>query len=200
VGDIAAHALRHPIVAIFVTAGVFEVLAHDVLWHAVFLFVMAAALVWERMHRRVREHREAKTSRRRVIAPPPRRIGIAVMGAAAAYAAAVGGFASYSWPMTIAVGLPIAVALLFVWRDRRSVPTADPPRLDVKRAALWGGLFVALMLVELASVLMQPSLGASSYTHPTMTHLLAPILSHNPLDRSLALFLWMGLGWILVRT
>jgi hypothetical protein len=87
----------------------------------------------------------------------------------------MGSFRRYTYPMTVAVGIPAATAVLWAWRA--------PPRqgrrgeLDPLGAALWLGVLVSAALWELAALLFQPSLVVNSPAHPTLSVLLDPVLS-----------------------
>ena len=58
---------------------------------------------------------------------------------------------------------------------------------------------MAVGVLELVSLLLQPSLRASSYAHPTLSYLMDPILSSHT-GRSLTLLVWIGLGWFLLTS
>jgi hypothetical protein len=55
-----------------------------------------------------------------------------------------------------------------------------------------------LALWELAALLFQPSLTVNVYAHPTASTLLHPVLSHH-VGRSIALGVWLAIGWFLVE-
>ena len=57
---------------------------------------------------------------------------------------------------------------------------------------------MAAGLWELSALVQQPSLTADSYAHPTISSLADPLLGSHP-GRSLALAIWLGLGWLVVR-
>jgi hypothetical protein len=117
--------------------------------------------------------------------------------ATAVYAATVGGFARYSWPVTVAVVIPGAAAVLWSWRPPADgVPTPGP--LDRAGTVMWLATFVSLALWELTSLLLQPSFTTDSYAHPTLSVLSDPFLATH-VGRSVALFCWMWLGWSLIR-
>jgi hypothetical protein len=128
-----------------------------------------------------------------------RRRALVVTGMAcgALYAAVVGSFIRYSWPATVAViGLGAAVVLLS-WPEpvrRRPIPGPLPRR----GTALWGGLLVAGGSWELSALLQQPNLAVDSYAHPTLSSLADPLLGSH-LGRSLALAVWLAVGWLVVR-
>ena len=117
--------------------------------------------------------------------------------AAVVYALIIGGFGRYSWPATVAVVVPGAMALILTWREE-SYPRGDMAPLDRVGAIAWISAFVGLALWELAALLLQPSLTTDSYTHPTISVLTDPLLATHP-GRSITLLLWLGLGWFIMQ-
>jgi hypothetical protein len=115
----------------------------------------------------------------------------------ALYAVVVGSFSRYSWPATVAVASLGAVVVAIGWRGPRHTRPA-PPRPPLAGLVLWGGLAVACCLWELWSLLEQPNLATSSYTHPTISTLTDPVLS-TWAGRSIVLAAWLALGWFLVE-
>ena len=113
------------------------------------------------------------------------------------YAVAVGSFSRYSWPATVPVAGLGAVVVAIGWRGPRHTRPARP-RPPLVGLALWGAAFVAACLWELWSLLEQPDLATSSYTHPTISTLTDPVLS-SWAGRSIVLLAWLGLGWFLVE-
>jgi hypothetical protein len=115
----------------------------------------------------------------------------------AVYALVVGSFARYSWPATVPVIVLGTVVVMIGWRGpRRLRPVWGP--VPVAGAVLWGAVFVAGCLWELSSLLEQPNLATSSYTHPTISTLTDPLLS-TMTGRAVVLAAWLGLGWFLVE-
>ena len=113
------------------------------------------------------------------------------------YAVVVGSFSRYSWPATVAViGLGAAVVLVGWQGPVRDRPVPGP--LPRRGRAWWGGLLVAGGSWELAALLQQPNLAVDSYAHPTISSLTDPLLGSYP-GRSLALAVWLGLGWLVIR-
>lgn len=124
---------------------------------------------------------------------------LVLMGVAAAvgYAALTATFTRYSWPATVPiVALDVAVIVLGWHGPRRSRPV--PGRLPRAGVLAWAVVFVAGCLWELIALLEQPTLTASSYTHPTISTLTDPVLSTAP-GRAVVLLAWLGLGWFLVE-
>jgi lysylphosphatidylglycerol synthetase-like protein (DUF2156 family) len=112
------------------------------------------------------------------------------------FAVVVGSFPRYSWPATAGVAGLGAVVVAIGWRGPlrgRPIPPASRPL----GAALWGGLLVGGGLWELAALLQQPSLEASSAEHPTISTLTDPLLASSG-GRAVALAVWLVLGCFLV--
>jgi len=135
-------------------------------------------------------------------APPPSRrrravLAVTWLAGGALYAAVVGSFSRYSWPATAGVVALGAIVVLIGWPGPLR-PRPDPGRLPMPGTALWGGLLVAGGLWELGALIQQPGLTVSSAAHPTISTLTDPLLgSHG--GRSIALAVWLLLGWLLVE-
>jgi hypothetical protein len=114
--------------------------------------------------------------------------------AAAAFALLVAGLEWQSWPATVALAIPGAIALALAFR----MPLRESAPLSRRAVALWAGVFIAIGLWEAANLLMQPSLLQGSHDHPTLSVLAKPFLATYG-GRSLALFAWVGLGWYLIK-
>jgi hypothetical protein len=190
-------AAREPIiVAIFVLAGIFEVLSGDPVAHGAVLFAVGGLLSWDAVHRR---HQESD--------PPPSepwvetrfgpRFTPAIVFAGLAYGALVGTFGRYTWPSTVSVVGPGAAGVAVAWR-RPTHQATEPLGLDPWGAVSWVAVFLALALWELAALLLQPSLTTPSAAHPTISTLMDPVLASH-LGRSIALLLWLAFGWLLVE-
>ena len=124
-------------------------------------------------------------------------LAAALLAGGAAYAGVVGSFIRYSWPATAAIIGLGTVVVMIGWRGpvrRRQVPG----RLPIAGTAVWGLLFVAGCLWELAALLKQPTLTTTSYAHPTVSTLTDPVLA-NAGGRSAMLAAWLAVGWYLVR-
>jgi hypothetical protein len=122
---------------------------------------------------------------------------VARVAAAAAYAWVAGSFQRFSWPATMAVFVPGAVALALALRAPAG-PRRPARRINPRGGALWLGLFLAFCLWEVVAFLYQPSPTVGSLDHPTLSVLTDPILAHHP-ARSLALLGWLGIGRAVLR-
>ncbi len=181
---------REPIlIAIFLLAGIFDLLSGDPIVHGAALFAIAGALAFDAT---IGRHEEP-TARPAAIRPAlsPTLVLIAV-----AYAVFIGSFARYSWPSSLAVVGVGAAGVAIAWR-RPIGPDPDPTPLDPAGTMAWVGVFVVLALWELSALLLQPSLTTSSQAHPTISTLMDPVLATN-LGRSITLLLWLAFGWFLV--
>ena len=185
-------AAREPIiVAIFVLAGIFEVLSGDPVVHGAVLFAVAGLLSGDAVHRR---HEEPEAS---PAEPSVRfRLTPAVVVAGLAYAVVAGTFGRYTWPSTVTVVGPGAAGVAAAWR-RPTHQATEPLGLDPWGTVSWVAVFLALALWELAALLLQPSLTTPSAAHPTISTLTAPVLASH-LGRSITLSLWLASGWLLL--
>jgi hypothetical protein len=192
--------IRSPVPAIFVVAGVFDLLSGDFLIHGIVLFAVAGALLWDARSQRVR------TSAEVVDAPPPAvettRPGPSLppsplVIAGVAFAIVVGSFARYSWPASLAVFGVAAAAGAIAWREPRTRRSPPDPVTRVGAIA-WTTVFVSLALWELTALLLQPSLTTDSYAHPTISVLMDSVLA-SPIGRSAFLVVWLAVGWVLLE-
>jgi hypothetical protein len=103
---------REPIiVAIFVLAGIFEVLSGDPVAHGAVLFAVGGLLSWDAVHRRHHEPdpSPAEPSVEPLLRP---RVTPVIVFAGLAYAALVGTFGRYTWPSTVSVMGPGAAGVV----------------------------------------------------------------------------------------
>ncbi len=188
--------LRDPVIGILLLAAIFDGLSDNAI-HALLLGCVSVALVRDAVVRG-RDATQDQTTHRRVGLTGISRRGIAGLSVlAAAFAILVGGFARYSWPLTVVVVLPATAGLLLSWRAPADGASA-PGRIDPAGSLLWLGVFLSLALWELTSLLLQPSLTTDSYQHPTLSVLSDPFLATH-VGRTIGLFLWLALGWSLIR-
>jgi hypothetical protein len=199
--------LREPIVVILFLIAFFTAISGKPL-DGVLLLLVAAGLAWDAAKR---ARRPAPAAEGRVaggggtVPPASGRPGGArrplVMASCVAggviYAAVVGSFTRYSWPATAAVIIVSAAVVIIGWRGPLRLRHV-PGRLAMPGAAVWGALLVAGGLWELAALLQQPSLTEASYAHPTISALTDPALGAHA-GRSVALVIWLALGWFLAE-
>ncbi len=126
------------------------------------------------------------------------RIGPLTIVAAVAYAWIAGGFARFTWPISVSIAIPGVMAVVAAWLEPIE-HRPNVPKLEPEGAVAWASVFIALGIWELATLLMQPALTVNSYTHPTISYLVDPILNQHHLDRSIALCLWLAFGWYLME-
>lgn len=205
--------LREPIVVILLLTAFFTTISGRPV-NGLLLLIVAVGLAWD-----------AARNRRRVAVPPsagkaasavpagqaegearagplvPGRrwplVIVAGVAGGAIYAVVVGSFIRYSWPATAGVIGLAAVAVAAGWRGPLR-PRPDPGKLPVPGALLWAGLLVAAGVWELVALFLQPSLTATSYAHPTISALTDPLLVSHA-GRSVALAIWVAIGWYLAQ-
>jgi hypothetical protein len=188
-------AARDPVVVILLMAGVFDGLAGNLI-HSVLLIAVGLALGREAVLGRGGPSIVAGRQPGKYLAATSWPPALAILGAVA-YAVVVGAFGRYSWPATVVVVVPGAMALILTWREE-SFPRRDVPPLDPIGVIAWVSALVGLALWELAALLLQPSLTTDSQAHPTISVLTDPLLATHP-GRSISLLLWLGLGWFIMQ-
>jgi len=176
------------VVFILALAAIFDALSGNPI-HSILLFGAAVALTREE----VRSARTPRADAGLVLRAPP--TWVAVM-TGLLLAVLVGEFGRYSWPATVAVMVLGAAGLFVAWQVpiRRDRPLRP---VTLRGGVAWAALFVTLGLWELTQLLLQPTLTTDSYAHPTISVLSDPVLATHP-GRSIALFVWLALGWFLV--
>jgi len=180
------------VIGILSLAGIFDGLSGNPV-HAVFLIGVALALTGDSLLLGSDEGLDASLAppTRRRLAPP------VALSAFLLFAVVVGGFARYSWPVTVPVVLAGTTALVMAWWGPQDARGAIRP-LEPVGIVAWSSVFVGLSLTELVSLLLQPSLHADSVAHPTLSKLAdLPLASHT--GRTIGLFAWLALGWYRVR-
>jgi hypothetical protein len=194
----AWRALRNPVPAIFILAGIFDLLSGDFLVHGVVLFAVAGALLYDARARSVGRVETtgatADVAVRRTWTRPPLTVPLVVAGIS--FAILVARFARYSWPTSLAVFAVAALAIALAWR-KADAREGSTPRISRGGAFAWASVFVALALWELTALLLQPSLTTESYAHPTISVLMDSLLATS-LGRTAFLLVWLSVGWILL--
>jgi hypothetical protein len=206
-------AVRDPVILVLVLAGVVDAMSGSPWSHGALLVAVAVLLGLERIRHRRAERAAAgatavvpgeadgdaagaEVALSRGAAPVIRFTPGVVIGGVL-YAAIVGSFARFSWPFTIAVGVPGVTAITFAWR-RAVGEGPEPDTGEPGGAAAWAILFIVLGLWELINLLLQPSLVTGSYAHPTLSVLTDPILASH-VGRSIFLSLWLAFGLFLLE-
>jgi hypothetical protein len=215
--------IRQPIVIVLLLIAFFSAISGKPL-DGLLMLLVAAGLAWDAVRASSREAAAAPPGsagslpepglsatvgaeppepRSALAGRPPRRgwraaaAGLAWVTGGVAYAVVVGSFARFSWPATMAVvGLATLVVVIGWQGPARARPESGP--LPKPGAALWGGVLLAGGLWELGSLAQQPGLDVTSYAHPTISALSDPVLASHP-GRSVALAVWLFIGWYLVR-
>jgi hypothetical protein len=204
----AISAVRDPVIVCLLLAGFFDGISGNPI-HSMLLFATAVALGWDRIERlrrgteaaAVLDDSDGDQMQAELITD---RVGIdhtvlltVVVTGAVMYAVVVGGFARYSWPVTFAVLVPGALVLARAWRGPLH-PKSAPGPIDPIGKVAWASIVVALSGWELGALFLQPTLSTDSYAHPTISTLTEAGLA-SQFGRSLALLVWLALGWFLLE-
>jgi hypothetical protein len=185
--------VRHRVAVVLTLAGVVDVVTGDPAAHGIALVVVAALVAAEQVRERHVDER-ALAGRRAVF-----RVSTPLAIGAVLYAAIVGTFARWSWPISVAVAVPGAIAVGSAWLGTPAVATSGPRYESRPSAVPWVIVLLALAAWEVQALLLQPSLTTSSRAHPTLSTLMDPVLaSHIGRSISLAVWLWLG-GYLLER-
>jgi hypothetical protein len=185
--------VRHRVAVVLTLAGVVDVVTGDPAAHGIALVVVAALVAAEQVRERHVDER-ALAGRRAVF-----RVSTPLAIGAVLYAAIVGTFARWSWPISVAVAVPGAIAVGSAWLGTPAVATNGPRYESRPSAVPWVIVLLALAAWEVQALLLQPSLTTSSRAHPTLSTLMDPVLaSHIGRSISLAVWLWLG-GYLLER-
>jgi hypothetical protein len=110
---------------------------------------------------------------------------------AAVYSWVAAGFHPFTVAEEIMVAIPALAVFAAAWRPSRPPATVRWSRASV---ALWLGLVVLTVGWELLAYFSTPR-----HDHPTLSVIADEIMSVHP-GRALLFFLWLVLGWLLVRT
>lgn len=112
------------------------------------------------------------------------------------YAGVASGLRAQSWPVTVAVLLPVVLAVTLAARRPRSRP--EPSRRVTRTLVVWGVLVVAGVLWEAWAFFHQPAWNVGTAAHPTFSTLAGPLLHHR-LVRFGAWLVWLYTGWWFAR-
>jgi len=192
-------AIRDPVIAILLLAGLFDGISDN--WiHAALLWFVAGLLGWEALHGKALDEPAGGIARTGPIGrrwAGERRVWrLVALAGAVAYVWLAGSFGRYSWPMTVAIVVPAAAVLAVGWPRRGAVTPKPTWPLG---AVAWGAVFLSMCLLELTSLLLQPSFRTDSYAHPTISFLMDPLLASH-VGRAIGLFAWLALGWLLLQS
>ena len=184
--------VKHRVALVLTVAGVVDVVTGDPAAHGLALVAVAALIATERVSERRTPGAAAPRGRAAFRVSTPLAI------AAVAYAALVGAFARWSWPLSIAVAIPGALAVAFAWIGTPQTAT-DDGRAEGRPSALpWVAVLLALAVWEIQALLLQPTLTTSSWSHPTLSTLMDPVLASH-IGRSISLVAWLWLGGYLLE-
>src|SRR4029453_17682170 len=105
--------LGHPVVLMFLLAGVFDAVAGDPFLHWGTLLAVGGALAWDTARAAGAAGAERGASAAAAVRPATarRRLRPALILGGVAYALVAGSFARYTWPATLAVVLPAGVGV-----------------------------------------------------------------------------------------
>jgi hypothetical protein len=196
--------LREPVILCLLLAAFFDEISGNPL-HFLILVGTAVALAIARARERVALGTPERPVGRWGDAPRPlarMRSGLArssvplLLLPGAGFALVIGWFDRYSVVASLAVAAVGATAIALSWHG----PLRDEPLepLEVSGKTLWMLVVVALAGWELTNLFLQPTLTTDSWAHPTLSVLWDPILGSR-VGRSVALFLWLRIGWGLVK-
>lgn len=183
--------LRHRVALVLTIAGVVDVVTGDPAGHGLALVTVAVALLSEQIVERRSSVASAGRLRARFRVTTP----MAVVGVV--YAAVVGVFARFSWPLTALVIVPGAAAVAFAWLGTPPAPAEDDPA-PAPGTLPWIVVLVALAAWEVQALLLQPTLTTSSWAHPTLSTLMDSVLS-SYVGRSISFLAWLALGGYLLE-
>lgn len=103
-----------------------------------------------------------------------------------------GRFASFTWQSTATVLVPgLAIYTLGIARSPQRRPAPQP--IATPGVVAWGVPLLAFCVMEIGNDLL-----GSTYDHPTLSILLDPVLDVH-VWRSAGYFVWISVGWALVK-
>ncbi|HEY4333335.1 MAG TPA: hypothetical protein VGM78_12220 [Ilumatobacteraceae bacterium] len=180
-------------IPILLAATVVHVIRQNVLDTTVFLATIALILI---DHRRPVPPLDPETRHRAVAATRSR-----ILIVAALFGMVIGLFHPDTWPVGVGLAAAGLLAVVVVLRTPAPAVTDDAPEDGSSLGRgwiVWAAFAVAVCLWELASFVQQPDPQTDSYTHPTLSSLIQPMLG-SPLVRALVFALWLAGGIWLVR-
>ena len=110
-----------------------------------------------------------------------------------AYSWIAAGFHPFTWPMRVAVAVPVLGAMVFWWHQRGPADEEARPRAAGTRwcIAAWIGLLVAAVTWELIALFSSPR-----EEHPTLSSIGDDIMRTHP-GRAATFAVWLLVGWLL---
>jgi hypothetical protein len=103
-----------------------------------------------------------------------------------------GRFASFTWQSTMAVLVPgLTIFTLAIGRSPRRRPA--PQAVGTQGVVAWAVPLLSFCVMEIGNDLL-----GSTYAHPTLSILLDPVLDVH-VWRSAGYFVWIWVGWALVK-
>lgn len=114
---------------------------------------------------------------------------VATIVAALVYSWVAAGYLPFTWPMRVAVLVPVALALVVSWNRARD----DVERIRDRAAGLmvWAALFVLLVAWELIALFQSPR-----EDHPTLSSISDDIMSVHA-GRAATFAMWLAAGSVL---
>jgi hypothetical protein len=113
------------------------------------------------------------------------------------YALLVLPLAPDGWAMHVAVALPGIVALVVVERYGQPLVGEDPGPTLGRGVLLWAVLVLAFSVFQVYNFLQQANPRVGSYTHPTLSALLGPVLGQG-VPSAVTAAIWLACGlWLL---
>ena len=117
---------------------------------------------------------------------------VVALVAAAIYTWVAAGFHPFTWPMRIAVAVPVLVAVAFQWRQPANLVAEPAPTPAYRRAVMaWIGLLVLAITWELTALFSSPR-----EDHPTLSSIGDDVMRTHP-GRTITFALWLVVGWLL---
>jgi predicted PurR-regulated permease PerM len=114
---------------------------------------------------------------------------LATIAAALVYSWIAAGFRPFTWPMRVAVLVPVVLALVVSWnRPRNRIERA---RDRVAGLMVWVTLLVLLLAWELIALFQSPR-----EDHPTLSSISDDIMSVHT-GRAAMFAVWLAAGWVL---
>jgi hypothetical protein len=114
---------------------------------------------------------------------------LATIAAALVYSWIAAGFLPFTWPMRVAVLVPVALALVVSWNRARDARERSADR--TAGLLIWATLLVLLVAWELIALFQSPR-----DDHPTLSSISDDIMSVHA-GRALMFAIWLASGWVL---